>query len=113
MWNVILNNFGWNFLLNVGMYAIYCVYFLNIFCQLFWMLDVTDVVVTFGLKPMDIFLADVICHIIYAMADVCCHCGRCKCHFVCMWKMKTTLNDVFIDCGRCYNHNMIWLVLLP
>ena len=64
MWNVILYNFGWNFLPNVGMYAIYCDYFLNIFWPTFWMLDVTDVVVTFCLKPMGVFLADVICHII-------------------------------------------------
>ena len=90
MWNAILNNFGWNFLPNVGIYAINCVYFFNIFCQLFWMLDVTDVVVTFVLKPVDIFGRCCLPYN-YVMADVCCHCGRCKCHFVCMWKMKTTL----------------------
>ena len=72
----------------------------------------TDVVVTFWFETNGYFLADVVCHMI-VMADVYCHCGRCKCHFVSMWKFKTTLNDVFIDCGRCYNHNMNWLMLLP
>ena len=82
------------------------------FGQLFWMLDVTDVVVTFGLKPLDVF-------------------GRCYYHVVMSWLMfiaivadvKATLflfvedeNHIdwcFIDCGRCYNHNMNWLMLLP
>ena len=40
----------------------------------------TDVIVTFGLKPMDVFGR---CYLPcgYVMADVYCHCGRCKSHF--------------------------------
>ena len=52
MWNVILYNFGLNFLPNIGIFAIKCV-FLNMFGQLFWMLDVRDVVVTIDLQPLD------------------------------------------------------------
>ena len=50
------------------------------FSQLFWMLDVTDVV-TFGLKPVDVFGR---CYLPcgYVMADVYCHCDRCKSHFI-------------------------------
>ena len=54
--------------------------------QLFWMLDVTDVVVTIGLQPLDVVGR---CYLPCGcvMADVFCHSGRCNSHF-------------FVDCGR-------------
>ena len=48
--------------------------------QLFWMLDVTNVVVTIGLPPLDaVGRCYLPCGCI--MADAFCHSGRCNSHF--------------------------------
>ena len=54
--------------------------FLNMLGQLFLMLDVTDVVVTIGLQPLD---AVGRCYLPCGcgMADVFCNCGRWNSHF--------------------------------
>ena len=64
------------FLPNIGIFAI----FLNMLGQVFRMLDVTDVVVTFGFQPLDaVGRCYLPCGCI--MAEVFCYCGRCNSHF--------------------------------
>ena len=85
MWNVVLFNFGWNFFAKYWHVCHCIVYFLNMLGQLLWILDVTDVVVTIGLPPLDaVGRCYLPCGCI--MADAFCHSGT----FVCLWKMKTT-----------------------
>ena len=53
MWNLILYNFGWNFLPNIGMFAI-IVFFEYVWPTFFGCWMWTDVVVTIDLQPLDV-----------------------------------------------------------
>ena len=57
--------------------------------QLFWMLDVTDVVVTLVCNHW-MLLADVICHVVVLWLMFFATVTDVITTFVCLWKMKTT-----------------------